>query len=143
MTYLITLLLSFTAHAYELRSFTTDYCTMYKEGTKENPTAWRDCCIEHDIYYWAGGTIQARDVADLRLKECVQEKGYPSYANTIYNGVKLGHLSPIKSEYPWNNGWIGKKKNLPLTESEKQIVRDAIVTTDFSDEVIQNFLDRF
>jgi hypothetical protein len=135
--------LSFNIHAFTLNEFKTDYCTMYKEGPANDPEAWKDCCLEHDMYYWAGGTIKERKVADLRLKECVEDLGYPLEAKLIYSGVLLGHLSPIKSKYPWNNGWKGKRQYLSLTTSERQQVEMMIKKTPYPEEVVNIFLERF
>jgi hypothetical protein len=134
---------SFKVQAYALMDFQTDYCTMYKEGPTNAPEIWKDCCLEHDMYYWAGGTTKDRNNADLRLKECVEDLGYPVEAKIIFAGVKLGHLSPIKSKYPWNNGWFAKHQYLSLTPSERQQVEIKIRKTSFPEDVVSLFLERF
>lgn len=40
----------------ELSSFTSDGCSLFIDGTFENPELWKDCCFKHDIAYWKGGT---------------------------------------------------------------------------------------
>lgn len=136
-------LFSLKVQAFALMDFHTDYCTMYKEGPTNSPEAWKECCLEHDMYYWAGGTIQNRNQADLRLKDCVEDLGYPEEAQIIYAGVKLGHLSPIKSKFPWNNGWLGKHQYLSLNPYERQQVEIKIRKTSFPEEVVNLFLERF
>lgn len=50
------------------RSFRTDGCTLWPDGT------WRDCCIEHDITYWCGGSRAERLEADRQLRSCATER---------------------------------------------------------------------
>ncbi|MFZ4715179.1 MAG: hypothetical protein ACOYL6_15765 [Bacteriovoracaceae bacterium] len=143
MKYILLFLIATNVQAYTLVGFETDYCTAFKEGTKENPKAWQDCCLEHDLYYWAGGTIEDRNRADHRLHNCVYNKGYPTYAIAIYEGVRLGHYSPIKSKFAWNYGWLGKKQYLPLTEEERNVVEKTILKYNYPQNVIQYFLQHF
>jgi len=101
------------------RPFVTDFCTLYPEGTKDDPSAWKHCCIAHDLFMWAGGEKSDRVKADLDLKECVIQSGYEDHANRIYLGVRLGSLSPIKFEdKAWGNAWIGRERNAKLSEEE-------------------------
>src|SRR4051812_24034179 len=56
----------------KLRPFTSDGCSMSPNGfSKDINQSWLSCCIEHDKKYWAGGTRQEREVADLELKKCI------------------------------------------------------------------------
>lgn len=89
-----------------LLPFETDFCTGFREGTRENPELWKHCCVEHDLHFWAGGCAQARREADLRLRTCIREAGAPGYARLIYAGVRLGSLSPFKlKRKKWGNAW--------------------------------------
>lgn len=51
----------------ELSNFTSDGCSLFIDGTFENPELLKDCCFQHDIVYWQGGTKREREVADLDL----------------------------------------------------------------------------
>lgn len=90
----------------DLRKLRTDYCTNYPEGTPQNPTLWKDCCLVHDMFMWAGGNAQDRYDSDRTLLYCIQNKGAPYIARLMYTAVRAGSYSPVK--YPskkWNNGW--------------------------------------
>jgi hypothetical protein len=95
------------SHGEEIvRGFVTDGCTMFPEGTPQNPQLWADCCLEHDLRFWAGGTLAARDRADLRLRDCVAERADQRTAQMMYLGVRMGHLSPVKiPSGQWGNAW--------------------------------------
>jgi hypothetical protein len=133
MKILILLLFIFTyeASSKELRllDFKTDNCTFFPEGTVSKPDVWKDCCVSHDLWYWVGGTSKEQDQADLDLKSCVTRKSSSFYGNLMYQGVRLGHLSPIKSEYRWSWGWAEESREFQaLTTDEKnkakQLLRD-------------------
>jgi hypothetical protein len=125
---LFTLLTSTTtiAASNRLASFQTDFCTGVPEGTPQNPTAWKNCCLKHDMFFWAGGDKSDRDQSDLDLKKCVEDKGYPKIAWVIYQGVRLGSYSPIKFENKkWNFGWPERPEHQKLTSADiDQIERE-------------------
>ena len=90
---LLVSLISFSVMAKEdgnLKPFLTDYCTAYSEGTREHPDLWKHCCIEHDLYFWAGGSRDERKQTDLRLKHCVEATGEVEIARLIYLAVSIG-----------------------------------------------------
>jgi hypothetical protein len=122
------IVINFTAFAAQdkLVPFQTDYCTSFPEGTTGNPSAWKNCCLRHDMNFWAGGDKSDRDEADLNLKKCVEDKGYPKIAWVIYQAVRLGSYSPIKFENKkWNFGWSGRPELQKLTSSDiDQIERE-------------------
>jgi hypothetical protein len=99
--------------------FQTDYCTGIPEGVPYNRTAWKNCCLMHDMFFWAGGEKSDRDEADLGLKRCVEDKGYPKIAWVIYQAVRLGSYSPIKFEdKKWNFGWPGRPEHQKLSSED-------------------------
>lgn len=118
---LLTLLTNAKAIAYNntLVAFQTDYCTGIPEGVPQNRSAWKNCCLMHDMYFWAGGDKADRDAADLGLRTCVEEKGYPKIAWVIYHAVRLGSYSPIKFEdKQWNFGWPSRPIHQKLTSQD-------------------------
>lgn len=146
---LIFLLLSFgPPHSFGqsvIAVFETDYCTNYPEGTPSKPTLWKHCCLVHDLYFWAGGTKEDRDAADLELRSCVEATGETKQAALIYYGVRMGSYSPIK--YPkrqWGNGWSGRAKNAPLTRDEITQIEDELNSGyDFiTEELKSNFFQK-
>lgn len=86
--------------------FSTDGCTGFPEGTLKEPKLWAECCLEHDLRYWSGGTEAARDKGDLLLRDCVKEKGHPLIAELMYFGVRFGKNSTRKIKgKEWGNAW--------------------------------------
>lgn len=140
---IILLLLSLTsfASAATLSSFETDYCTNYPEGTKEKPELWKHCCLLHDMFFWAGGSKDERNIADLDLKTCIEETGQTRQAALMYYAVRAGSYSPIK--YPkrrWGNGWEGRKAHEPLNSQEvSQIEQDINANYDFITPALKKY----
>lgn len=119
-SFFILLLIFINAKAFAandtLVPFKTDYCTGVPEGVPRDPSAWKECCLVHDMNFWAGGDKSDRDAADVELRECVAAKGYPVIARIIYEGVRLGSYSPIKFEdKKWNFGWKDRTEFQKLT----------------------------
>lgn len=115
-------LLSFSLEvsgAVALKLFSTDFCTAYPEGTRSRPDLWKHCCIEHDLYFWAGGSLEERKKADLNLKSCVEKTGETEQARLIYLAVSIGGNSPIRFRTrEWGNAWSNRPRYLTLTEQE-------------------------
>lgn len=126
-----------------LREFRTDYCTLFPEGTQENPDLWAHCCFAHDLRYWFGGSMKNRDEADLHLRACVAEVARKEIADLIYDSVKAGHLSPIKHKFSWGWGWRPVITNRPLTRAEKKIVHERLWEMDLDPELRQKFIRRY
>lgn len=103
----------------KLVPFQTDYCTGIPEGVPQNRSAWKNCCLTHDMFFWAGGDKADRDEADLGLRQCVTDKGYPKIAWVIYQAVRLGSYSPIKLDNKkWNFGWPDRPEHQKLTSDD-------------------------
>lgn len=102
-----------------LKPFLTDYCTAYPEGTRERPDQWKHCCVEHDLFFWAGGSMEDRKRTDLRLKECVERAGAPVQARLIYAAVSIGGKSPVRFKTKeWGHAWPGRIRYQSLSEEE-------------------------
>ncbi|MFL5786230.1 MAG: hypothetical protein ACJ76H_16545 [Bacteriovoracaceae bacterium] len=116
-----------------LVAFQTDYCTGIPEGTPTNPTAWKNCCLMHDMLFWSGGDKNDRDEADLGLRKCVADKGYPNLSWIIYEAVRLGSYSPIKFENKkWNFGWPDRPEHQKLTSQDIDQVEKEIFKPEYS-----------
>lgn len=99
--------------------FLTDYCTGYPEGPRDRPTLWQHCCLEHDLYFWAGGTLDDRKASDLLLRECIEETGEDFQAKLIYWAVTAGSYSPVKfAKKKWNYGWADRTELRRLSRSD-------------------------
>lgn len=106
-----------------LKPFLTDYCTAYPEGTREQPDLWKHCCIEHDLYFWAGGSRDDRKETDLRLKHCVEATGEVEIARLIYAAVSLGGASPIRFKTKeWGHAFTKRERYLSLSSDETALV---------------------
>ena len=45
----------------QLADFTSDGCSLFLNGTFEDPELWKVCCHKHDLAYWRGGTEEERN----------------------------------------------------------------------------------
>ena len=79
--------------------FTTDGCSM---STNDG---WVDCCVEHDVAYWCGGTGDDRQRADATLRECVARDHSATLARLMYWGVRLGGTPWQPLPWRWAYGW--------------------------------------
>ena len=71
-----------------LSDFKSDGCSLFIDGTFENPEFLEECCLKHDIAHWKGGTEEERESADLAFKECVEKKtGNADLAELMYQAV--------------------------------------------------------
>lgn len=132
--------LSSGAYALELKSFETDYCTYFPEGTLENPDLWKSCCFDHDLRYWFGGSEAEMLLADQKLRSCVTAKAGSFYGNLMYYGVRAGHFSPVKNKRKWSWGWVDERpSNTPLQRSEKVIINSALDRLDLDQTYLREF----
>ena len=81
--------------------FTTDGCSMWPDD------GWVDCCVEHDIAYWCGGTSDDRRRADAALRDCVARDHSATLAWLMYWGVRLGGVPWQPFAWRWGYGWNG------------------------------------
>lgn len=132
------------AYAGQLKPFESDACTMFSNGTVTQPKLWEHCCFEHDLRYWFGGSKSDVDASDLELRSCVKKVAGQRWANLIYNGVRTGHSSPVKSKYAWSWGWDPSRDLNPLSNEEIEYVKSELsklpLDNKFRDEFIQKYL---
>lgn len=104
--------------AAELKPFTTDGCSSFPEGTLYQKTLWHNCCVQHDIKYWKGGTYDERVTADRDLEQCVSKVGEPHIAKLMLAGVRVGGSPYWPTTYRWGYGWPYFRAYGALTEEE-------------------------
>jgi hypothetical protein len=126
----------------ELKSLTVDGCSMFPDGTEENPTVWLECCHVHDASYWMGGTLKERRETDLRFKQCMEEKGDKAVSIISYIGVVVGGGPLYPTPYRWGYGWKGRVGYRTLSEFEKQSVKEKlseqdVLSVDLVEEVLE------
>jgi hypothetical protein len=99
-----------SATAFAARDFSYDGCSLFPEGTIKEPKLWDHCCLEHDLFYWAGGTKKQRLSADRGLRQCLRDLGKKKLANLVYAAVRAGRLYPFKFRgQQWGNAWSLKR----------------------------------
>lgn len=145
---LLASLISYAAIAQDngnLKPFLTDYCTGYAEGTREKPDLWKHCCVEHDLYFWAGGSRDDRKQTDLRLKHCVEATGEMEVARLIYAAVTIGGASPIRFKTKeWGHAFEKRERYLALTTQETALVIEHLEhqSTELSTELKNSFYEQ-
>ena len=89
--------------------FVFDGCTLFPE--KLLGLDLTRACLEHDIAYWAGGTVEERKAADLAFKATVAEAGKAGtiLAPLTYTGVYLFGNTWLMRIFGanWGFGWNG------------------------------------
>jgi hypothetical protein len=90
----------------ELSPFSSDGCSLFPDSFVMTKKDWCECCFQHDVAYWQGGTEQQREDADIALKQCVIIKtDNKALANLMYDGVRLGGSPYFYNWYRWGYGW--------------------------------------
>lgn len=109
-----------------LRPFKSDGCSLSPNSFfKAN---FVECCVEHDVAYWLGGTSEQKDDADAKFKSCMNNKIKSSYSGTAYDsiaftyywGVRIGGQADMPNSFRWGYGWNYLRGYSPLTKEEVQ-----------------------
>ncbi|QMU62687.1 MAG: hypothetical protein GKR92_02150 [Gammaproteobacteria bacterium] len=112
----------------ELSPFTSDGCSLFPDSSAITKKDWCECCFQHDLAYWQGGTEPQREHADIELKQCVLEKTEDEVlAKVMYDGVRLGGSPYFYNWYRWGYGWSyldnSRGKYQALTDDELEQVK--------------------
>ena len=111
----------------DINEFTSDGCSLFPDGTLKDGKLWCDCCFNHDMAYWRGGSADERNQADRALRECVlQRTGNKALAEMMYDGVRVGGSPIFPTWYRWGYGWKYGRGYAPLTEDEQKQVADML-----------------
>lgn len=102
---LILLFIASGSQANSLKPFATDGCSMWIDGTLDQPHLWRHCCVAHDLDYWQGGSEAQRKKSDENIQACVTAAQGPGMANYMYSNVRWGGSPYWMSSYRWGYGW--------------------------------------
>jgi hypothetical protein len=112
------------AGATDLKDFTSDGCSLFPDGTVSDQAQWCECCLQHDIAYWRGGTEAERRTSDEELRACILKRtGDKALAETMYLGVRAGGHPAFPAWYRWAYGWPYGRGYEPLTAEEQEAVR--------------------
>lgn len=82
-----------------------------------------NCCIQHDLAYWRGGTFEEKQRADEVLYQCVVDTGRTDIAKIMFTGVQLGGSAYFPTGYRWGYGWSYLRGYQALNDSEKAQVK--------------------
>lgn len=107
-----------------LKTFSSDGCSLSPNSFFK--AQFVDCCVQHDVAYWLGGTSQQKEKADSDFKMCMQSKLGKNYgssiqeavAETYYLGVSIGGVNYMPNAFRWGYGWNIIRDNVPLTNAE-------------------------
>ena len=109
-------------NASALDDFKSDGCSLFVDGTFKDRELWKGCCVEHDVAYWKGGTVEERKAADLKLRECIEKRtGDKALALLMYEAVRTGGGPHFPTWYRWGYGWPLGRGYKALTEEEKAL----------------------
>ncbi len=109
-----------------LADFTTDGCSMFPDGTPEQPTLWQNCCVLHDIAYWQGGSFQQRLQADKALAACVTAHGKLDLAKVMFAGVRVGGSPYLPTSYRWGYGWAFPRGYKVVSDIERTQINEKL-----------------
>lgn len=107
-----------------LRAFVSDGCSLSPNSFfKVN---FAQCCLEHDLAYWLGGTKEQKNLADSQFKMCLQNKLNNDYSGkvpmrvseTYFLGVQVGGVPYLPNSFRWGYGWNVIRTATPLTAEE-------------------------
>lgn len=120
-----------------LRPFTSDLCSAYPEGVKDHPNAWCECCVEHDLKYWMGGTRKEKKQADNDLARCVANSGYKKRGKIMFLGVQMLGGAHLPFSWRWGYGWLFHRGYKPLSSAEIKLANE-LLQQDQSKLIIEN-----
>jgi hypothetical protein len=104
----------------EIEAFTSDGCSLFPDRSLITGEDWCQCCFQHDLAYWQGGTAAQRQKADEALRNCIHKQtGDAKLAELMYSGVRFGGSPYFYNWYRWGYGWGYERKYAPLSEKEK------------------------
>ncbi|MGI9035990.1 MAG: hypothetical protein ACR2GD_08125 [Pyrinomonadaceae bacterium] len=85
-------------------NFKSDGCSLFPNGD------YLDCCVQHDLAYFKGGSWTQRWRADGQLKECVAAKDgwwHKPLSLVMWSGVRIGGVPFLPTKFRWG---FGQKK---------------------------------
>lgn len=92
-------------HPPELAPFHSDGCTAFPDSDRDTRVSWADCCLEHDIAYWVGGSRHDRLHADRRLRACLEKYPTPLPAAVVERTVRITGWPYWPTPFRWGFGW--------------------------------------
>ena len=96
---------------WEPGKFSTDGCSLFPDGTSEQPQLWQSCCVRHDEAYFVGGTRAERSAADRALRDCVAAVCSEPVGDLMLSGVTLGGSPLFATPWRWGYAWLHTGQN--------------------------------
>lgn len=113
----------------EIAAFRSDGCTLFPNRSLIDEGDWCDCCLQHDIAYWKGGTEADRLAADEALRLCVLDRtGDEILANLMFEGVRIGGNPFFPTWYRWGYGWSLDRGYKTLSPKEAEVADRKLAT---------------
>ncbi|MEP7076640.1 MAG: hypothetical protein ABI878_12610 [Acidobacteriota bacterium] len=81
--------------------FTSDGCSLFPEGD------YHDCCVQHDLVYFSGGSWKSRWRADDQFRRCVGDKKgfvHKPLSLMMWIGVRIGGVPWLSTPFRWGFG---------------------------------------
>ncbi len=82
-------------------NFKSDGCTDFPNKD------YLDCCVQHDLAYFKGGSWTARWRADGQLRKCVAAKNgwwHKPVSLVMWSGVRIGGVPFLPTKFRWGFG---------------------------------------
>ncbi len=118
----------------ELSEFSTDYCSVVPDKTILGEDL-KTCCLIHDAYYWMGGSVFERKLADRIFKKCLEKDANKVLARTMYEAVRRAGAPIWNASWKWGYGWSGEREDYQrLNKSERFLAMSLLLKTDLLSE---------
>lgn len=88
-------------------NFQSDGCSLFPDGD------YRDCCVQHDLEYFNGGSWTKRWRSDKKLFQCVAaKKGFEHkfIAPVMWAGVRVFGVHWLPTSFRWGFGKVKASK---------------------------------
>tara|TARA_R110002096_G_scaffold21169_12_gene69137 strand:+ start:463 stop:918 length:456 start_codon:yes stop_codon:yes gene_type:complete len=110
-----------------LTPFVGEGCSLLPDASLINEQDWCECCVEHNIAYWQGGTEQKRERVDTALMRCVYLKtNNHEFPHALFEGARFGGSPYFHDWYRWGYGWPKERMFQALTDDEKNQAMDLL-----------------
>ena len=128
-----TILSAIAAETAQLQPFSSDGCSLFPDRSPTGEADWCECCVQHDLAYWRGGTEAERLQADRELYSCVKKKtANEQLAQLMFSGVRSAGGPYHYTSYRWAYGWPYGRFYQALSPAEREQVErlSAQISTD-------------
>ncbi|HRH45570.1 MAG TPA: hypothetical protein PKY82_28280 [Pyrinomonadaceae bacterium] len=100
--------------------FKSDGCTGFPDGN------YYDCCVEHDLDYYYGGSWRERWRSDKRFYGCIKSKGgfkHKVLAQMMWVAVRLLGAPFLPTSFRWGFGKDIEKKAKAQSANNQNLIK--------------------